>query len=547
MKGKQTSCVLSHWYDFRLKIFAEGIIIGALAGIVTVAYRLLLLHADELRGKIYHGLLTKSPFITLAWFALLIVVGIILGALVQRIPMIKGSGIPQVKGFLLRQLEMDWLKELIFKFVGGVIAIGFGLSLGREGPSVQLGANVGLGLSRLLKRFRLEEKYLVTAGASAGLAAAFNAPLAGVIFALEELHKGFSPLVLSCAMAASLMAAFVSHHFFGLKPVFDFENLQVLPLNKYGYILVLGILAGIMGKLFNASLLWVEEKFGRSKQIKDIYKPVVPLLLSGILGFLLPAVLGGGHELILDLSREEIYLSFLLILLVVKFMFTVISYGSGVPGGIFLPLLVLGALLGKGYGQFIAQYLGVSGQYVMDFVILAMAAHFTAVVRAPITGSILITEMTGSFYHLLPLVTVSMVAYVVTEILESRAIYEELLENMLKSRRSNWLKGSGNNKVVLEIPVSIGSKLEHQLVKNVKWPKDCLVVGIRRGEKEIIPNGKTEIYAGDCLIVLADEDRASLLKPTLLAMGEDEWGKSLSESRKARLPMGLEHRDPKAL
>jgi H+/Cl- antiporter ClcA len=435
-------------------------------------------------------------------------------------PMIKGSGIPQVKGVLLRQLKCSWLKELIAKFIGGVLSLGFGLSLGREGPSVQLGANIGAGFSKIFKRINLEQKYLITAGASAGLAAAFNAPLAGVIFALEELHKSFSPLILACSMGACIVADFVSGELLGIKPIFQFNAVQTLPLNYFLFVIVLGIITAVLGKVFNKSLISFQKGFEKLK-INDIYKPIIPLLLAGIFGFILPEVLGGGHHLIVELSESDKLLGIIILLFVVKLLFTSIAYGSGVPGGIFLPLLVLGALIGKGYGQIVISLFGLDPAYSMNFMILAMAAYFTAVVRAPITGSILITEMTGSFNHLLPLITISMTAYMVTELIHSKAIYELLLDNLLKNKKGNWTKGKGGDKVVMEIPVSFGSKIEHKLVKEIHWPSDCLMVGIRRGEKEIIPNGNTKIYAGDYIIFISDESMAGHLKMQLLKMGEE--------------------------
>ncbi|MDG9688473.1 chloride channel protein, partial [Streptomyces sp. DH18] len=133
--------------------------------------------------------------------------------MVKNEPMISGSGIPQVEGVLLRELDMTWWKVILGKFFGGVLSIGSGLSLGREGPSVQLGAAIGQGFSKVFRRIKIEEKYLITSGASAGLAAAFNAPLAGAMFALEEVHKNFSPLILLSALSSALSADFIASSF----------------------------------------------------------------------------------------------------------------------------------------------------------------------------------------------------------------------------------------------------------------------------------------------------------------------------------------------
>jgi Trk K+ transport system NAD-binding subunit len=161
--------------------------------------------------------------------------------------------------------------------------------------------------------------------------------------------------------------------------------------------------------------------------------------------------------------------------------------------------------------------------YINNFITLAMAAYFTAIVKAPITGSILITEMVGSFSHLLALTTVSITAYVVTDILKSKPIYEMLLERLLKNRGESKLTGDERNKVLLEIAVTIGSNLDRKMVRDIKWPDHCLLVALKRGEAEMIPKGDTLIYAGDYLIVLTNEDNAGHAKSLLLTMaGEKE-------------------------
>jgi len=235
----KTTSILRSWYDFKLTIFFEGILVGIIAGLITVLFRILIEKSEALTHRIYQYLLEGHIFAILGWFSLLIAAAIFVGYLVTKTPMISGSGIPQVKGYLLRQLDMEWIKVLPGKFLGGILSIGAGLSLGREGPSIQLGASAGKGVGKLLKRPDIEEKYLVLGGAGAGLAAAFNAPLAGVMFVMEELQKGLSPAALACAMGACVAAHFVSKQIVGLSPAFQFTNINALPLKYYPILIVL--------------------------------------------------------------------------------------------------------------------------------------------------------------------------------------------------------------------------------------------------------------------------------------------------------------------
>lgn len=510
-----------YWSNFKLKIFAEGIIVGILSGSVVVAFRFILEKAELMRTQIFSFLRAQGLLAILIWFVILFTLAFILNLLGKEEPMARGSGIPQVKGELIGYFKMNWLKVLAVKFIGGTLAIGAGLSLGREGPSVQLGAVTAKGLSRFLKRLRIEEKYLITSGASAGLAAAFNAPLAGVIFSLEELHKNFSPAVLISAMSASLTADFISQQVFGQKPVFNVSHLLILPLNQYGYLIGLGIITGILGSLFNWTLLKSLNLYDKIKLPRTL-KLVLPLFTAGMLGFILPQVLGGGNALVDALGRENYGIKLLLILWLAKFLFTMLSFGSGVPGGIFLPLLVIGALTGNIYGNIIMYMLHFNPQYIENFTVFAMAAYFTAIVKAPVTGSILITEMTGSFNHLLALVTVSMAAYIVSDLLKSAPIYDSLLDRQLKKQISSKGDLGKSSKVITEISVALGSELSGKRVKEILWPENCLIISIKRGEKEIIPKGKTKILAGDFIYVLTDDDQVVEVKSRLLKMSHEK-------------------------
>lgn len=508
---------LFHWQSLRLKLVLEGIAVGVIAGFLIVLYRYSLEKAMEILNKVYKTL-SLEPQLIPVWIVILALVGFIVGRMVKHEPMISGSGIPQVEGVLLGKLKMSWWRVIVGKFVGGVLAIGSGLSLGREGPSVQLGAAVGQGFSKVFKRIKIEEKYLITSGSSAGLAAAFNAPLAGVMFALEEVHKNFSPLVLLSAISAALSADFVSSGFFGLKPVFNFRNLTVLPLKSYFYLIILGVILGVLGVAFNKILLGTQVLYSKLKWLPKEYRIMIPLLFSVFLGFLLPQVLGGGHELILSLTTSNATLTFLLVLFLVKFFFTMTSYGSGAPGGIFLPLLSIGALIGSIYGSVLVNFFHFDNIFITNFIILSMAGYFTAIVRAPITGIILITEMTGSFNHLLSIALVSITAYIIADILGSKPIYESLLSRILQNQGSELMVGNKENKAILEFAICMGSVLDGKEVKAVKWPSYCLLVAVKRGDQEIIPKGDTTIQSGDYIVVLTNEDRVSKINDAFARM-----------------------------
>lgn len=508
MKNKSTILTLRHWYSFKTKILMEGVAVGAVAGLVVVLFRYLLEVAGDFSLQLYEHIRNNMYLFPVLLLAL-IGAGLIIGLLLKFEPMSSGSGIPQIEGQMMRRLSSNWWKVIISKFIGGILAIGAGLSLGREGPSVQIGASIGQGFGKIFKRTKIEEKFLLTCGASAGLAAAFNAPLSGLMFALEELHKHFSAKVLTSALAAAITADLVSKYFFGLKPVFDFQHVLVLPPGYLPSVIILGVILGVFGVLFNKSLLFSLATYGRIRLLPSWARPVIPMILAGFLGIVLPAVLGGGHGLIESLTEGNFGVTFLLVLLVVKFFFTMISYGSGAQGGIFLPLLVLGALAGSLYGNLMHGVFGMDSALISSFIILAMAGTFSAIIKAPLTGIILILEMTGGISHLLALSIVSITAVITADMLKSAPVYELLLDRIIKKTDIQSFTGDEKTKLIIEKAVSISSTIDGKLVKDVKWPEHSVLVTIRRGEKEIIPCPDTLIASGDLLIVLTDEFHAA--------------------------------------
>ncbi|MDD6848973.1 MAG: ClC family H(+)/Cl(-) exchange transporter [Anaerovibrio sp.] len=435
--NKKTDNLLELLVDkrrFSLRLLLEGLAVGLGAGISISVFRYLLAGSEILRPVIYHNIREALADGQWQWLALyilsFIIIAYLLKLIVAREPMCTGSGIPQIKGILQGDMFMRWFSVLWSKIIGGVLAIGAGMSLGREGPSVQIGACVGQGLSQTSRRTRFESRILMTAGAGAGLAAAFNAPLAGVIFGLEEMQKTISPALLLTGITASITAATVTEVVFGMSPVFSMGYLLPLPLNLFDVLVAAGIVIGLLGRLFNIALAYSLNTYSRLG-LSGMKKPLVPLALAGILGFVLPEILGGGNLLVDSLVVTDYTIGFLCLLFVGKFLFTMICFGSGVPGGIFLPMLVLGAAGGAVLAKLLVLAGLLPAMYYADIIVFGMAAYFSSVVKSPVTGSILILEMTGSFQHMLALLVVSLTAYVISDLTGGRPVYDELLDRAL--------------------------------------------------------------------------------------------------------------------
>lgn len=492
-------------------LIVESIFVGIFAGAVGVAFRVSLSYSELMRTKFLLWAQHASLKGFFLWMLVIILSGLIAGMAAKFVPNASGSGIPQVKAILSNMLKVNWWKIILAKFVGGLFALGSGFSLGREGPTVQLGAAVAQGISRLTGRPKSEEKYLITSGAAAGLAAAFNAPLAAVIFALEELQHNFSPYVISSALIASVFADLVAQKVTGKGPVINAGILTVIPIQYFLLLIGIGVLAGIIGIIFN-KLIEKSSEFTESHKISKMSWVLVVAFLVAIIGYIYPITLGGGNDLIIDIMNGKILLLAIPMILLLKFILTIACYATGVPGGIFLPMLVIGALLGSFYGQGLAYFFPLLQQYAHTYAVIGMAAIFSAIVRAPVTGTVLIIEMTGSFHHLFALLTASMTAFLIAEHFEVKPVYEMLMKRLIRKNYPRRQKVDIADKILIDITVETGSLMELKQVKNIKLPSTILLVTIKRGNDEIIPKGNTTLYAGDIItILIPEEDKVAII------------------------------------
>lgn len=488
---------------FRYFIVLEGIAVGALGGGAAVLFR----YGLEKVSVIVPAVLRLSEshtWVIPLWFLALAAAALVTRLLVFNEPMIGGSGIPQVNGEMHGYFDLVWWRVLASKIVGGLITLGCGLCLGREGPSVQIGAMAGKGFSRLTGRKITEERILITCGASAGLAAAFNAPLAGAIFALEEIHKNYSLNVLLPALSASVTADFVCRKVFGMAPVFDFSDAAPISARYFWVIILMAAGIGLVGAAYNKCIAAAQDIYDKVSRMRagGYLRTVIPFICCGIVTFTIPSALGGGSDLVMSVS-EGLPLKMLALLLVLRFFYSVISFASGVPGGIFLPLLTMGAVFGGVTGG-IVQAVGLDIS-LMGLVAIAMAAAFSAIVRSPVTGIVLLVEMTGSLELMLLMALAALTSYMVADLLGAEPIYEQLLQRILV-KREQITKLDADKKAFVEMPVEIGSRACGLAVKDMALPAGSLIVSItRKGAGkggEIIPDGDTIIEPLDVILVV---------------------------------------------
>lgn len=497
----------------RNRLIWLGLVIGAVSGLTAVAYRLALQGLEGLRAQVISGL--HGPGQICGCFAALLALGFIVCLLVKSEPLIKGSGIPQVEGQLQGYFNPRWLRVLLKKFAGGCLCILGGLSLGREGPSIQLGAMAAQGLTEKMNLSRTDQRYLLTCGACAGLAAAFNAPLAGLMFGLEEIQKNFSSRAIFPALIASVTADVVSKLFFGTGASLGIAlPTDALPLQFYWLYLLLGPLMGLFGAFYNKVLFGLQKAYRLGKW-PEWLQPLFPFALAGVLALCLPQVLGGGHDLITGMAAESFTLRMLVILLVGKFAFSMLSFCSGAPGGIFFPLLVLGGLTGSIFGHAAVAVMGLPQEMALRFMLLGMAGMFAAVVRAPLTGIILVLEMSASLTQLIGLALVAGLAWLTADLLGARPVYEQMLDNMTAALPQDASFGVKEEQSIIEITLPYKSALVGKRVRDIPWPGQVLVVSIIRGNKQIMPKGDTVMESGDVLAVACYAGEEMLIRSAI--------------------------------
>lgn len=495
----------------QIKTIFNGILVGILAGSAVSLFRWAIGHMMGLMRYLYVNAAAHLSLLVLA-IGINIVIGLLVGWFLKQQPDIKGSGIPQVEGQLLGEVDYNWWSILWRKFVGGILAIGSGLYLGREGPSIQLGSTLGQGVAHFTKQVGFDRQVLISSGAAAGLSAAFNAPIASTLFVLEEIYHNFSTNIWIVSLTSAITSDMVATYVFGLKPVLYMKSTP-LPLKYFLWVVLLGIVLGVLGRIYQMVILSMG-KWYRHTKLPWYFNGIIPLILVIPLGALFPRLLGGGSDIILHLSVAGYPTLALCGYLLIRFVFSMISYGSGLPGGIFLPILCLGGLIGAIVGSIAINLGWMNPFYFSSFIIMGMAGYFAAISKAPFTAILLITEMVGTLTHLLGLAVVSLVAYAVIDLLNGKPVYYSMLQQLLKVQSQLNLGRS----VQIMVSVYAGSDMDGKKVRQIEWPTGSLLTKIERNGVEIIPAGDTLVRWGDTLFINVSTKNQHVITQKIIAL-----------------------------
>ena len=397
------------------------LLIGALVGLVVVAF-------IEITGRFGARL---YPPDAAAWRRFLVPVAgsLVMGYLLYKyFPDARGSGVPQTKAALYARGGFISFSTLLGKFFCTSVTLASGIPLGREGPAVQVGGGIASVLGRALGLRPERVKELLPVGAAAAVAAAFNTPLAAVLFALEEVVGDLHAPVLGSVVLASATSWGVLRLLLGNEPLFQVPQYQLVTaweLIAYG---LLGIAGGVVSAAFTQLLLRLRAWFKRQPAKTVWFQPVAGGLVVGIMGWFVPSVMGVGYQYVGDVLNDSLTLKLMLTLLVLKLVATAVSYASGNAGGIFGPSLFLGAMLGGAVGSVAQHFFPGSVASPGAYALVGMGAAFAGIVRAPMTSVVMIFEITRDYAVIVPLMISNLVSYFISSRLQKEPIYEVLAE-----------------------------------------------------------------------------------------------------------------------
>lgn len=477
----------------------KGIFVGAIAGTVVSAFRMIIYVLLDWMPLLYE-FLRDNILWSIIWFAVLLIIATMTIILMRDEPDIQGNGVAELKGQLQDTLKLNWFSVLWRKFLSSSLVLGLGIPVGQEGPSIQIGGVVGQGLNQFLKGNKSQENIFISSGAAAGLAAAFNAPLSAFVLVIEEIHHRFSNVLILSVFSASITASFVAFNIFGAEPAIGLGASVVYPIENYAYLVGLGVILAMGGYLFQKGIFKVMPAFYEKLPIPRYLQGYIPFTILIFIGLFWTEMLGGGTSVIMAIASENFATTTLLAILLFRFVVFQVVNGTGIPGGSLVPSLTFGALIGAIYGNVLVELTGIEDELIRNFVIYGMGGFFTSTTKAPLTGIVLIAELTGSINQLMPISIVCLTAYVVSDMLGLQPTDDVTL----KRKTSHYPTVFEGKVVNFNVIVDLNSELDGLIIKELVLPYNSKINKITRNEYEFVPHKENELLPGDTLEVSCD-------------------------------------------
>ncbi len=523
------------------KIYAAAVAVGAFSGIICVAFRYIVSQVTSLRPILFNhsNRITTHLCVFLSIYAALLVTRILL----VKFPKISGSGLPQTQALMYgRRVYNKPFIYLVVKFIGGILSLCSGLSLGREGTSVQMGSLTGYIAGNLLNVKNGWKRHLIGAGAGAGVAAAFTAPLSSSILIMESLQKLTISTTLSCTLLAGAVAGIIAKF---ITPYNIYDAIPVTTPQTELWILIIvyismGIFFALFGKLFSRMLLRGKQFYSKARMkllSKErtagiIVEVFILATATWLMGLFFTEMIGGDQSFLVKESviksflksdvlnsptiTSLVNLAILLLVTTVIWSFTVLSHSSGFPGGIFLPMMTVGGLLGKLFYDTMILIIGegvIGSELSGYFILLGMSSFFISVMGTPITGFILISEMTGHYETFFPALITGTAVYIFTQIIKVEPLNDMLYNFMIGQDKME------PERTIIYIDVEQESYFNGKSVGEVLLPARCRIISIERDKKAIPTGSSTILETGDQIGIELDSSDIEPLYRSLISLG----------------------------
>ncbi len=522
--------MLKRFKSFFINLILPVLVFGGIAGILTGAIVTLykfcakhILHFSEIGYEYIKGHLYFIPITLVALFGLAFLFYLIF----KKNPDAKGGGIPSSIAILRGVITFKWLRTLISVFAMSLSTFLIGVPLGNEGPSVLIGTAVGrASLSPLTVKKRAWRRYATTGGACAGFAIATGAPVSGIMFAVEEAHQRISPMIIIVACVSVLFARVATEL---LSPVLGvsvelFPNLRLISLSlKDIWIpLVIGGLMGVFAVGFLYCYRFINWLFNRFLiKIPSYIKIFAVFAITFAVGLASFSFISTGHELILSLFDTATPILLLLLILIVRSILTLSANANKITGGIFLPILALGALFSAILGKTFQSLFGLGEQYYTIILALGITACISGMMKMPLTAIIFSIEALSCHQNVLYVVIVSVVAFIITELFSAKSINDSVVENTVKERYQ------GKTPVVIDtfVEVQKGAFAVGKQIRDILWPANLFVLSVKPKEDrkaEVDQHGGRELFEGDILHVRYSTYNEKISKKELIAILGDQ-------------------------
>lgn len=485
--------------------FIFGSITGAFTAAVVLLYKFCAKHVIAFSESGYEFLRDNLWFIPLV-LAALFGISVLVSFIYKKIPTLRGGGIPTSISILRGIITFKWLRTLIGTFFMSLLSFLIGVPLGNEGPSVQIGTAIGKGsVYTFARKHSAWDRYSMTGGACAGFAVATGAPISGIMFAVEEAHQRISPMIIIVACTSVMFSYIVTQLLYPLLNVspwlFPSMEITALSLEDIWIPVIVGLAIGLFAVLFLKLYKIIHKFFNKTLgEIKHYWKIFAVYAVTLGLGLCSFSFISTGHELVLSLFTERVEIYLLVLILIARSVLTLSANSNKITGGIFLPILALGAVLASLLGEGLTSVFNLSENYYQIFLVLGITACISGMMKMPLTAIVFAIEALSCYDNILYVIIVSAVAFVITEIFDVKSVNDSVIEARLE--------GLNKDKTALVVDTFVtvqkGSFAVGKQIRDIFWPANLFVLALKRGEtsgEEVDEHGGKAIREGDVLHV----------------------------------------------